>query len=293
MGTCPRCGAALKPGKTACWNCWAPLPPPPAERAQKKAPVLTATPATPDTSPVVHTPSAVPVTPPPTVLTPETPPLAAVIPEASAPPAVEATAPAGAPESAPSEKGKAQTPRDRAKPAATDTPTILVVPRKSSLATRLLGGAVIVLILLAGMGALYWYTTFGAARRGSSPDDIGAIYLSALSNGNTTTQQFYATDESTGNMLPNWFTVINGSVEGKAEVHGQTAKLPVVLNLNLALPLDSTSPTLAAALQRPFHIPLVLRHEQRGWQVDQLQLWQQIKQQILQIDPKLQLPADK
>lgn len=330
MAICPRCGAATKPGKTSCWNCWAPLTPEPAERKKVKPPVK-ATPSAEQATPAAVPPAqAMPEAPAPrppdekviagarseevaSVLTPAPAEAAAPMPlpaEAAVPaPAnvVEQAPPAARmePKERKARKERPERPARKERPArnsavtsepaqpvTTDAPAAASGHRKTSVAARILGGAVIVLMLLIGSAALYWYFTFNNARRSGSPDEIGAIYLSALTTGNTTTQQFYATEESTGHLLPNWFTIINGSIEGKATVTGNTAQLPVVLNLNLTLPLGATPPALAAALQRPFHLPMVLRHEERGWQVDQLRLLQQLKQQILHIDPKLKLPSD-
>ncbi len=151
----------------------------------------------------------------------------------------------------------------------------LALPKKRLVPWKI--GATSMFFLLALSAALYWYVTFAGSHRYGSPAEIGAIYLAALASGNATAQQFYATEESTGDLLPNWFTVVNGNVEGNAVIHGKTAQVPVMLNLNLSLPVEDVSPALSSALAHPYHLAMLLRHERRGWQVDQIRLLQQSK----------------
>lgn len=283
MATCPRCGAVRKPGKSTCWNCWALLHPEPS--------------APPDTKSAMQPP-------PPEI---ETSPLAPSL-DTAAPTLVaqaggesEYAPPASAPEPPTAVDEIDHTPPAMAVdetalvaqplPDTPRTPQVFVsgpIVRAERRGITWLMVASIALFLLLLLAVLYWYFTFQAARRYNTPEVVGNIYVAALSTGDTTTQQVYATEQSTGHLFPSWFAIVRGQVIGKAEILGETARVPVLLELNAA---DAKAASgITAALARPFQLPLVLRWEKRGWQVDQDQLIKQLLQRILAEHPELRLP---
>jgi len=154
-------------------------------------------------------------------------------------------------------------------------------------------GVTVALLLLLLSAILFWYFSFQASHTVETPEQVGQRYMATLVSGNTTQQQTYATERSIGRLMPAWFVVVKGDVTGKAEIHGDSAKVPVTVTLNLAIHGEAVSTALAGAVSRPLSLPLEMHHERRGWQVDQTQLWTQIQQRMIAENPGLTLPQEK
>lgn len=146
--------------------------------------------------------------------------------------------------------------------------------------------------ILAIVVVVGWYYTRHARPQIADAPEIAQTYLTAITIGDTGAQQQLSTAASKATLVPSWFTIVAGSVNGAGVVDGTGAMtVPAQLQLSPTAGDDQCNEALISALSRDYQIDIVLERGGTGWRVDQQATFNNMRTVLTANNPDVSFPA--